>query len=107
PLGVAPMGYANLVWPKTDLTLAAMAERERIPYVLSTGATTSMEDIARVAPTMTWFQLYIPKSDDLRDNLLGRAKALGIDVVAVTIDAIGSRRYRDIRNNFTPQFRYS
>jgi L-lactate dehydrogenase (cytochrome) len=107
PFGIAPMGYANLVWPGTDSILARIAAEKRIPYVLSTGANTSLEDIAKVAGDMLWFQLYIPKKDELLENLLRRAQAVGVSVLAITIDALGSRRNRDIRNNFTPQFRYT
>ncbi|MDB5406302.1 MAG: alpha-hydroxy-acid oxidizing protein [Rhodospirillales bacterium] len=55
PFGVAPVGMANLTWEGTDLTLARLAQRESIPYVLSTAGTTSIEDIAKAAPDMGWF----------------------------------------------------
>ena len=59
PFGVTPMGLCNLAWPGTDQALAAAAAASGFPYVLSTMASTSIEDIAAVAPDHTWFQIYL------------------------------------------------
>lgn len=106
PIGVAPMGLANLIWPGTDLNLARMAQRENMPYVLSTAGSTSIEDIARTAPDVCWYQLYTPRNEELRWEMIGRAASAGMHVLAITVDTpTPSRRNRNIRNNFTLQFK--
>ena len=35
PIGVSPVGLANLIWPKVDSYLANMAKKRNIPYLLS------------------------------------------------------------------------
>ena len=101
PFGVTPMGLCNLAWPGTDLGIAAAAARAGIPYALSTMASTSIEDIARVAPGHTWFQLYVGGDAAIADSLLERALAVGIRTLVLTVDAnFAARRLRDRRNRF-------
>jgi (S)-mandelate dehydrogenase len=106
PIGVAPVGLGNLVWPGTDLALARLAHQAGIPFVLSTAATTSIEAVCEAAPGTTWFQLYVSRDDAITRDLLKRARNSGIEVLVVTIDiaAPGNRR-RDARNGFSLPFR--
>ncbi len=108
PFAIAPMGFANLVWPRADEALARSAVAANIPYCLSTAATTGIEPIAQAAPDHTWFQLYILKSDEVVDDLLKRAASAGVDVLLVTVDVpMASRRLRDLRNGFALPLRAS
>jgi (S)-2-hydroxy-acid oxidase len=69
---------------------------------LSSLSTTSMEDVARAAPTgLKWFQLYVYKDRQLTLNLVQRAERAGYKALVVTVDApkLG-RREADIRNRF-------
>ncbi len=99
PFGIAPLGLSGLIWPDAASLLARTAHRSNIPFVLSTVATTSLEDIAKIAPQNAWFQLYIPNDETINQSLIERAKTTGYKVLVVTIDvpALG-RRQRDIRN---------
>jgi len=108
PFGIAPIGMANLAWPGTDLTLARLAQRENIPYVLSTAGTTSIERVAAVAPDVAWFQLYLSRDDRITDDMIRRAWDAGIRVLVFTVDVpIASRRNRAIRDGFSLPFRYT
>ena len=99
PIGVSPMGMANGVWPETDLALARMAQRHNIPITLSSTASTDIETIAKAAPDSLWFQLYVPHEEEMRQDLLRRARNCGVDVIAITVDVpISARRNRNIRN---------
>ncbi|MEI2387003.1 alpha-hydroxy acid oxidase [Breoghania sp. JC706] len=101
PIGIAPVGFANVIWPHTDTILARTAHEAGVPYVLSTAASTSIEDIVKVAPD-AWFQLYVSDSDEIALDMLRRAGEAGIKVVALTIDVpVPGRRYRDMRNGFS------
>jgi (S)-mandelate dehydrogenase len=107
PFGVAPVGIANLTWPGADVMLARLAKEKSIPYTLSTAASTSIEDIAHAAPDTAWYQLYMTGREDINDDMLKRAAAVGIDTLAVTIDIpIASRRNRNIRQHFDVPFRF-
>ena len=61
PLGIAPVGLADFIWPNMDATLAASAEAADVPYILSTAASTTIERAAELAPRSLWFQLYVYK----------------------------------------------
>ena len=58
-----------------------------IPFVLSTAATSSIEEVAAAAGSgPRWFQLYWPKDDDITISLLQRAHDSGYTVLVVTLD---------------------
>ena len=105
PIGISPMGLANLIWPSADRTLAKLAKERNIPYLLSAVGTTSIEDITKIAPDNTWFQLYVPGKDDVCFDLVRRAKEAGIRVLVLTVDIPEpSIRPRDLRNDFKLPF---
>lgn len=106
PLGISPMGMANMLWPGMDLILARLAQQARIPYTLSTAGTTSIEAVAEAAPDMAWFQLYISRHREVNEGLLQRAWAAGIRVLAVTVDVpVPQKRNRNHRHRFDLPFR--
>ncbi len=95
PFGVAPIGLTGLIWPQAENILAQMAQNYQIPYCLSTVATQTPEEIGPLAGDMGWFQLYPPREEALRTDLLKRAKASGFDTLVVTADVpTPSRRER-------------
>lgn len=101
PFGIAPTGLASLSWPGADTALARVAASADIPFVLSTAATTSIEQAAAAAPDHFWFQLYAPRDREVRADLLRRAEAAGAKALVVTVDVpLASKRERDIRNKF-------
>lgn len=101
PFGVPPIGLAGFSWPGTDSALARAAAEAGIPYILSTAATTSIEDIARVNPD-AWFQIYVGKDQKIVDDLLDRAEQAGLKTLVVTVDVPApGKRVRDLRNGFT------
>ena len=106
PIGVSPVGLANLIWPKVDTYLAGMAKRRNVPYLLSAVGTTTIEEIADIAGENAWFQLYVPGQEDISFELIKRAKDAGYKNLVVTIDIPEpSRRLRDLRNDFTMPFK--
>lgn len=107
PFGVAPVGLAGLIWPRAETLLATAAKAHNIPYVLSTVATASLEDIRGVAGQNTWFQLYTPRESKIRKDLLGRCEQAGYETLMVTVDVpYKTRREHDIRNGLSvpPRF---
>ena len=106
PIGIAPVGLSNLIWPNLDVSLAAMAREANIPYVLSAAGTSSIETMADIAGDNLWFQLYVSKQDEISLDLIRRSREAGLEVLVVTVDIpVPSLRLRDIRNGFTLPFR--
>ena len=106
PIGISPVGLANLIWPNVDAILAKTAKNRNIPYLLSTVGTTSMEEIAKIAPKQAWFQIYVPDRNEVCFDLIKRAKNSGIKVLVLTVDIpLPSKRLRDLRNDFTLPFK--
>ena len=101
PIGVAPMGSAGLMWPGAEKLFAAEAQKQNIPYMLATPGNASIEEIAKIAPDVFWFQLYRFPYDDhaITFDLVRRADEAGAHVLVPTVDSAGkSKRPRDIRN---------
>ncbi len=102
PFGIAPLGLSGVIWPDAATLLARTAHKANIPFVLSTVATTSLEDIANTAPQNAWFQLYMPNDDTVNRSLIKRAITAGYKVLVVTVDVPSlGRRERDIRNGLS------
>ncbi|EKF19414.1 alpha-hydroxy acid oxidase [Nitratireductor pacificus] len=102
PFGIPPFGMAAMAGSGTDQILAASAERNGLPYVASTPASASLEELKRLAPANGWFQLYVGRSQDIVDGLIARAETAGYETLVVTADVPrpGKRR-RDLRNGLT------
>ena len=97
PFGIAPLSRANEVWPGTDRAMAEVAASRQVPLVLSTGASSGLEEIVRIAGDMLWFQLYMLGTRAATADLLGRARAAGIEVLVFTVDFTGEHRWnRDV-----------
>lgn len=108
PLIVGPTGAAGFGWPRGDIAIARAAYLAGVPYVLSTSATASIEDIARAAPGRLWFQAYILKRREHTMHLIERARAAGYEGLMITVDLpVGGKRERDLRNDFSIPFRYT
>lgn len=108
PIGIAPIGMDGLMWPGATELFARAAQRMNIPYLVGTLATATIEDVARWAPDVTWFQLYPLAADDHRVSfdLAARAQTAGARVLVATLDVpVRSKRPRDLRNGFVMPFR--
>jgi L-lactate dehydrogenase (cytochrome) len=98
PFCVAPVGIPALACPGAEAALAAASRGLGIPFALSSVATAALEAIAATAGT-TWFQLYPPRSDATRRDLLDRARAAGVETLMITIDIPGPQwRDRAVRS---------
>lgn len=106
PFGIAPMGMCNLAWPGTDLILAKLSAKYKIPFCVSTMASTSLETLQETSEGNAWFQLYV--SGDPKDAfaLVDRAKNAGYKNLVFTVDVPQlSRRPRELRRGFKVPFK--
>ncbi|MGI9493873.1 MAG: alpha-hydroxy acid oxidase [Geminicoccaceae bacterium] len=102
PIGIAPVGMGSLIWPGAELLNAKAAKEREIPMTLSTVACASIETVAEVADGRLWFQLYSPKDETIRWDLLDRARNAGVEVLIVTVDVpVPPRRERTLKSGLS------
>ncbi|HVV08824.1 alpha-hydroxy acid oxidase [Amycolatopsis sp.] len=103
PFAFAPTGFTRMMHHEGELAVARVAQRERIPYALSTMGTTSIEAVAKAAPdARKWFQLYVWRDHGAGRELMDRAWESGYDTLLLTVDTpVGGARMRDVRNGLT------
>src|SRR3954470_22676201 len=103
PFVFAPTGYTRMMHHHGEVAVARVAQRNGLPYTLSTVGTSSVEEVRDAAPAgRNWFQLYLTNSKPLNEELVGRALAAGFTTLVLTIDtAVGGRRLKDVRNGLT------
>lgn len=101
PIGVAPTAYHRLATPDGELATARACAKTDTLLVVSTLATTRLEDVAAEAPSPKWFQLYVHRDRGFTRSLVERAHAAGYRALALTADTpLLGRRLRDVRNRF-------
>jgi lactate 2-monooxygenase len=104
PFLLAPVGVLAIAHPDGEAAVARAAAAAGVPMILSTAASTAMEDVAAASGDgQRWFQLYWPKDRALAASLLGRAQAAGFSVLVVTLDTRAlAWRPRDLDNGYLP-----
>jgi L-lactate dehydrogenase (cytochrome) len=103
PFALAPTGFTRMMHTEGERAVVAVAERERIPYALSTMGTVTIEEMAAAGPgARKWFQLYLWRDRGPAKDLLERAAAAGYDTLLLTVDTpVAGARLRDIHNGLT------
>lgn len=102
PFGISPVGMSGLIWPGAERMLAETGQELGIPYSMSTVATQTPEDIAPHLGEHAWFQMYPPRDEAIRDDMIARAKAAGFNAMILTVDVpVASRRERQTRGGLT------
>lgn len=107
PILVAPMAYQRLAHPDGELATALAAAALGAGMVVSTQASTPMEDVARLVLTecdrgALWFQLYWQPDISCTQALVQRAEAAGFEALVLTVDApVQGARDRERRAGFT------
>ena len=95
------MAFQRLAHPDGELATARAAAAAGAGVVLSTLATTSIEDVRAAANMPLWFQLYIYRDREASRALVERAERAGCTALVLTVDSpLLGRRERDARNGF-------
>ena len=101
PILLAPTAFQRLAHPDGERATAWAAAGLGALMILSTIATTGLEEVAETG-VPRWFQLYVLKDRDLTATLVARAEAAGYRALVLTVDTpMLGRRFRDERNSFT------
>jgi L-lactate dehydrogenase (cytochrome) len=103
PFAFAPAGFTGMIHHEGERAVAQVAERNGIPYTLSTMGTASIEDVAAAAPgARRWFQLYVMRDHGKSEELMRAAWEAGYDTLLVTVDTpVAGARLRDRRSGLT------
>jgi isopentenyl diphosphate isomerase/L-lactate dehydrogenase-like FMN-dependent dehydrogenase len=104
PFLLAPIGVLSIVHAEAERAVARAAAATGVPYLLSSAASTSLEDAAAAAPdAQRWFQLYWFADRELAASLVARAEAAGYGAIVVTLDTLTlGWRDRDLANGYLP-----
>jgi lactate 2-monooxygenase len=104
PFLLAPIGVLGIAHPDGESAVARAAAAAGVPMILSTAATTAIEDVAAAnADGQRWYQLYWPKDRAVAASFLGRAQAAGYTVLVVTLDTRTlAWRPRDLDKAYLP-----
>ena len=104
PFVLGPVGVLSIVHPEAELGVARASKATGVPMVLSSAASTSLEDVAaELGESQRWFQLYWWGDRALAGSLVDRAGAAGYGAIVVTLDTLTlGWRDRDLRNGYLP-----
>ncbi|KAK8086181.1 FMN dependent dehydrogenase [Apiospora phragmitis] len=109
PIACAPVGVQRIFNPEGEEAAAAAAAKCRVPYIMSTASSTSIEDVAKAnGDGERWFQLYWPPNErqDTTKSILYRAQKAGFSALFVTLDTyILGWRPSDMDNGYNPFLR--
>lgn len=102
PVLMAPVGVQAAYHSDGEKGVATACASLGVPFIYSTAASTTIEDVAAAADSAIsnnnnnpaqpqpqaprWFQLYWPKDETITASLLQRARAAGCTVLVVTLD---------------------
>jgi lactate 2-monooxygenase len=102
PFLLAPVGVLSIVHPDAELAVARASKATGVPFVVSSAASTSLEEVAAVEPPR-WFQLYWWGDPELAESLVRRAEAAGYGAIVLTVDTPNlGWRPRDLGNGYLP-----
>lgn len=101
PILLAPVAYQKLAHPAGELATVMAASALQAGMIVSTQASTSLEEIAAAASNPLWFQLYIQPDRAFTEALVRRAEAAGYRALVLTVDApVNGVRNREQRAGF-------
>jgi (S)-mandelate dehydrogenase len=101
PFGIAPTGGASLFRQGADLMLARAAKAANVPFIISGAATATMEDVAKEARDVSWYQIYLARDRGISRDMVARAKVCKFSTLVLSVDVPGQvRRERNLRNGF-------
>jgi lactate 2-monooxygenase len=104
PLMLAPVGVQSIVHPDAELASSRAAAAHGLPFILSTAASHSIEEVAEaMGEGSRWYQLYWPRDRELAASFVARAERAGYGAIVLTLDTwfLGWRP-RDLQHAYLP-----
>jgi isopentenyl diphosphate isomerase/L-lactate dehydrogenase-like FMN-dependent dehydrogenase len=89
PVVIAPTGSNRAFHPDGEIAVARAARAGNHLQILSTVATTSIEEATAARGIPPWFQLYPTQRWEIGDSIAQRAERAGCPVIVLTVDLLG------------------
>ena len=89
PIVINPVGSQRAFHPEGEVAVARAAKARGHLQVLSTVATSSIEDVIAARGAPVWYQLYARTDWNETKQMVKRAEAAGAPAVVFTVDLIG------------------
>jgi len=106
PVYCSPTALQRLFHPQGEHAVGAAAAAHGTLFGCSSLGTVSLEALRAAHDTPQAYQFYFHRDRGLNAAMLARAKAAGVDVMMLTVDAItGGYRERDLKSGFTMPMR--
>jgi 4-hydroxymandelate oxidase len=86
PIFLCPTGGEKSFHADGEIAVARAARARNTLQVLSTAASTGIEDVNKALGRPCWYQLYAPRAWEANELLLRRVEAAGTFVIALTVD---------------------
>ncbi len=104
PVLLAPIGVQTLAHAEGELAMARAAAEVGVPFVASTAAAHTIEQISAAAGELArWYQLYWPRDRELARSFVERAERAGYGALVLTLDTwLLGWRPADLTNGFLP-----
>ncbi|EZH66335.1 lactate 2-monooxygenase [Bacillaceae bacterium JMAK1] len=104
PVLQAPIGVQSIIHEDKELGSARACAKLGVPYIASSAASTSLEDIAEaMGDQPRWFQLYWSRDEDIAASFLQRAERAGYSAIVITLDTpMMAWREKDLTNAYLP-----
>jgi L-lactate dehydrogenase (cytochrome) len=100
PVYCSPTALQRLFHHDGERAVAAAASKFGTMFGVSTLGTVSLEEVRRHKGPQV-YQFYFHKDRGLNTAMIAKAKAVGVDVMMLTVDSItGGNRERDLRSGF-------
>ncbi len=96
PIAIAPTGSNKAFHADGEIAVARAARGGNHLQMLSTVATSSIEDTIAARGAPIWFQLYPTNDRGVTDALVKRAERAGCPVIVVTIDVIARQNWETL-----------
>ncbi|MHB2036334.1 MAG: alpha-hydroxy-acid oxidizing protein, partial [Nitrososphaerales archaeon] len=87
PFLLAPVGSQKTIHAEGELASARATAKSKVPFILSTASSFSIEEVASVmGSSPRWFQLYPTSDQEILASLLDRAKSSDYSAIVLTVD---------------------
>lgn len=96
PIVIAPTASNKAFHPEGELAVAKAARTANHLQMLSTVATTSVEEATEARGAPVWFQLYPTNRWEIAEALAARAEKAGAGTIVVTIDTLGRQNWETL-----------
>jgi len=91
PIIIAPTGGNKAYDPEGEIAVARAAKAGGYLNILSSAASSTIEDVIAARQGEVWYQLYATSSVDVSKQIVRRMEKAGVPVLEITVDRNGGR----------------